>query len=83
MPKKGAAEGELQGRKVAPRGHFVVYVGSEMKRFVVPTYFLKNPCFLQLLDRAAEEYGFDGRNEITLPCDEPTFQTLIALLSKK
>ncbi|PIN23360.1 hypothetical protein CDL12_03946 [Handroanthus impetiginosus] len=78
MPKKV----EFEGRKIAPRGHFVVYVGIEMKRFVVPLSFLKNPLFRQLLDKAAEEYGFDNTTRITLPCDEATFHSLIAILSK-
>lgn len=73
-----------QGRKIAPKGHFVVYVGSQMTRFVVPTYLLKNPLFQQLLDTAAEEYGFESRSKITIPCDEASFCTLVnTLLSKR
>uniref|UniRef100_A0A6N2MAK1 Auxin-responsive protein n=1 Tax=Salix viminalis TaxID=40686 RepID=A0A6N2MAK1_SALVM len=52
---------ELEGGGRAPKGHFVVYVGNEMKRFVVPTSYLKNPIFQKLLDKAAEEFGFDNR----------------------
>ncbi|KAI8028309.1 Auxin-responsive protein SAUR15 [Camellia lanceoleosa] len=43
----------------APKGHFVVYVGDGddgqevMRRFVVPTSYLKDPIFKQLLDKAA------------------------------
>ncbi|GFP81415.1 indole-3-acetic acid-induced protein arg7 [Phtheirospermum japonicum] len=56
-----------------------------MERFVVPTSFLKNPLFVQLLDMAAEEYGFDNcTSRITLPCDEASFRRLVAIiLSKK
>lgn len=70
-----------QGKKIAPKGHFVVYVGKEMTRFVVPISFLKNPLFQQLLDKAAEEFGFDHTSKITLPCDEVTFRRLISILS--
>ncbi|KAF8405787.1 hypothetical protein HHK36_007865 [Tetracentron sinense] len=77
MPKKQ----EHGGRRRAPKGHFVVYVGSEMKRFVVPTSYLKNPIFQQLLEKAAEEFGFDKQKSIVLPCDEPTFQRLITFLA--
>jgi SAUR family protein len=80
MPKK--AENGGGGGGGARKGHFVVYVGSEMKRFVVPTSYLKNPVFLQLLDKSAEEYGFDNRNGIVLPCDESTFKSLTAFLAK-
>ncbi|KAJ4823056.1 hypothetical protein Tsubulata_027794 [Turnera subulata] len=74
---------EVEGRRSrAPKGHFVVYVGNEMKRFVVPTSYLKNPTFQELLDKAAEEYGFDNQNGIVLPCDESTFKRLTRFLSK-
>ncbi|KAF9661618.1 hypothetical protein SADUNF_Sadunf19G0087600 [Salix dunnii] len=63
------------------KGHFVVYVGDEMKRFVVPTSYLKNPIFQKLLDESAEEYGFDNKNGIVLPCDESTFRSLTAFLA--
>uniref|UniRef100_A0A6N2LUP2 Uncharacterized protein n=1 Tax=Salix viminalis TaxID=40686 RepID=A0A6N2LUP2_SALVM len=68
-------------RRRGQKGHFVVYVGDEMKRFVVPTTYLKNPIFQKLLDESAEEYGFDNRNGIVLPCDESTFRSLTAFLA--
>lgn len=61
----------------APKGHFVVYVGEEHKRFVVPTSYLKKSIFKRLLDKAAEEFGFCGNRGIVLPCDESTFQRVI------
>lgn len=69
-----------KGRKRAPKGHFVVYVGSEMKRFIVPTTCLNSPVFQKLLDKAAEEYGFNHA-KIVLPCDESTFQRLTTHLA--
>ncbi|KAJ9145969.1 hypothetical protein P3X46_028293 [Hevea brasiliensis] len=80
MPKRSV---EVEGRRRAPKGHFVVYVGNEMKRFVVPTSFLNYPIFQQLLDKAAEEYGYDHQFGITLPCNESTFNILIASLQGK
>lgn len=83
MPKNKIVKDEAI-RSRAPKGHFVVYVGTEMKRFVVPTSYLKNPIFQQLLDKAAEEYGFHNKqNKIILPCDESTFQRLSIILSKQ
>ncbi|KAK8643185.1 hypothetical protein V6N13_012491 [Hibiscus sabdariffa] len=77
-------EVEVDKRSRAPKGHFVVYVGSEMTRFVIPTWFLKNPIFQQLLDTAAEEYGFNTQNHrLLLPCDESTFQSLTENLAKQ
>lgn len=74
MTKKEEAEGR---RRRAPKDHFVVYVGNERKRFVVPISYLKNPSFRQLLDNAAEEYGYDNPNGIILPCDESSFISLL------
>ncbi|KAH1064744.1 hypothetical protein J1N35_029731 [Gossypium stocksii] len=74
---------EVDKRNRAPKGHFVVYVGTEMTRFVIPTSFLNNPVFQQLLDKAAEEYGFNNQNRIVLPCDEFTFQSLTKYLAKQ
>ncbi|KAH7534103.1 hypothetical protein FEM48_Zijuj04G0201700 [Ziziphus jujuba var. spinosa] len=64
-------------RARAPKGHFVVYVGKELKRFVVPLSLLKSFKFQQLLDKAAEEYGYVSKQgRIVLPCDESAFLTL-------
>ncbi|KAF9670627.1 hypothetical protein SADUNF_Sadunf13G0088600 [Salix dunnii] len=73
---------ELEGGGRTPKGHFAVYVGNEMKRFVVPTSYLKSPIFQKLLDKAAEEFGFDNQNGIVLPCDESTFNRVTAFLAK-
>ncbi|XWS33066.1 hypothetical protein CRYUN_Cryun22dG0046400 [Craigia yunnanensis] len=58
----------------APKGHFVVYVGEELSRFVVRLSYLKIPPFQQLMEKAAEEFGFKSQNSIVLPCDESTFR---------
>lgn len=68
-----------RGRR-APKGHFVVYVGEEMKRFVVPISYLKNPMLQHLLQKAAEEFGFDSHDSIVLPCDASTFQRITDLI---
>ncbi|KAK6257931.1 hypothetical protein QUC31_001390 [Theobroma cacao] len=53
-----------------------------MTRFVIPTSFLKNPIFQQLLDKAAEEYGFNNQSRLILPCDEFAFQRLTKFLAQ-
>ena len=69
--------------KRAPKGHFVVYVGKELKRFVIPLSYLKNSMFQQLLEKAADEYGFDYSNGIVIPCDdESTFKRVTRFLAK-
>ncbi|KAL7205990.1 hypothetical protein ACSBR2_018825 [Camellia fascicularis] len=68
--------GSSETSKRAPKGHFVVYVSDGdndqevMKRFVVPTSYLKDPIFKQFLDEAAEEYGFHCQKGIVLPCSQ-------------
>ncbi|KAI5668110.1 hypothetical protein M9H77_17963 [Catharanthus roseus] len=88
MPNKKVAEvvdewrSSSSSSKRAPKGHFVVYVGNEMTRFVVPMSYLKHPLFQQLLDKAAEEYGFDNNtSRILLPCDQFNFQQLLIFIS--
>ncbi|KAG6673581.1 hypothetical protein I3842_16G118900 [Carya illinoinensis] len=70
-----------EGTKRAPKGHFVVYVGKELKRFVIPLSFLKHPIFQQLLQKAADEYGFNSHRSIVLPCDQLTFSTVTHFLA--
>ncbi|XVF58923.1 hypothetical protein PTKIN_Ptkin07bG0105000 [Pterospermum kingtungense] len=67
----------LQGKEKSSQGHFVVYVGKELRRFVVPLSSSKIPPFQQLLDKAAQEFGFPSQNSIVLPCDESTFQSIM------
>ncbi|KAF6172514.1 hypothetical protein GIB67_007027 [Kingdonia uniflora] len=56
------------GRKVADKGHFVVY-SSDKKRFVVPLTYLASNIFRELFRMSEEEYGLPGDQPITLPCD--------------
>lgn len=67
-----------------PKGHFAVYVGDHAckKRFVVPISYLNHPLFLDLLDRAEEEYGFEHpMGGLTIPCTLDYFITLISALN--
>lgn len=77
--------GESRSSSRTPRGHFVVYVGTNKKleRFVVPTRFLKSPSFQTLLEKAAEEFGYAEayQNKIVLPCDVSSFRSLVMFLT--
>ncbi|GER57037.1 SAUR-like auxin-responsive protein family [Striga asiatica] len=59
-----------------PRGHFVVYVGENRSRYIVPISILNRPEFQSLLQRAEEEFGFDHDMGLTIPCDEEVFESL-------
>ncbi|GAY38664.1 hypothetical protein CUMW_038390 [Citrus unshiu] len=77
MPKKQRKD---EGVRRAPKGHFVVYVGEEMRRFVIPLSYLKDPTFQKLLEKAAEEYMFSRESGIVLPCAESTFRRFLNLM---
>ncbi|GLJ24055.1 hypothetical protein SUGI_0458500 [Cryptomeria japonica] len=66
-----------------PKGHFVVYVGSERSRFVIPTTYLSHPLFQILLEKAEEEYGFDHQMGLTLPCEEVFFEYITSVLERE
>ncbi|XP_057794800.1 protein SMALL AUXIN UP-REGULATED RNA 51-like [Salvia miltiorrhiza] len=63
-----------------PKGHFVVYVGENRSRYIVPISILERPEFLSLLHQAEEEFGFDHDMGLTIPCDEQVFQSLTSFL---
>ncbi|XP_030527224.1 auxin-responsive protein SAUR50-like [Rhodamnia argentea] len=63
-----------------PKGHFVVYVGENRTRYIVPISFLTRPQFQSLLQRAEEEFGFDHDMGLTLPCEEVVFRSLTSTL---
>lgn len=52
-------------------GHFVVntvdYNGNR-RRFVIALSYLNHPDFLNLLDQAAEEFGFKQEGVLAVPC---------------
>ena len=63
-----------------PKGHFVVYVGENRVRYVVPISFLTRPEFQLLLQQAEEEFGFDHDMGLTIPCEEVVFRSLTSML---
>ncbi|GKA13622.1 auxin-responsive protein SAUR32-like protein [Tanacetum coccineum] len=59
-----------------PKGCMAVMVGhegQEQKRFVIPVIYIYHPLFIDLLKEAEEEYGFDHRGPINIPCDVQQF----------
>lgn len=60
-----------------PEGYLAVYVGPELRRFIIPTNFLSHSLFKVLLEKAEEEYGFDHSGALTIPCEVETFKFLL------
>jgi SAUR family protein len=60
-------------------GHFAVIAadGGQMKRFVVALSYLSHPRFLDLLEQAAEEYGFDREGALTIPCPPSDLEKIL------
>ncbi|XP_028755788.1 auxin-induced protein 15A-like [Neltuma alba] len=57
-----------------PKGYLAVYVGEDLKRFVIPISYLNQPSFQELLGEAEEEFRFDHpRGALTIPCAEDVF----------
>lgn len=69
-----ASSGNLS---TTPTGFFAVYVGEERERFVVPTRFLSHPLFKMLLEKSYNEFGFEQRNKLVVPCSVSTFQEVV------
>ncbi|OEL23603.1 hypothetical protein BAE44_0015377 [Dichanthelium oligosanthes] len=66
-----------------PKGYFAVYVGEESRRFVVPTGYLREPAFRDLMERAADEFGFAQAGGLRVPCAEEDFEDLLRRLQRK
>ncbi|XP_059637835.1 protein SMALL AUXIN UP-REGULATED RNA 51 [Cornus florida] len=60
-----------------PRGYLAVYVGPELRRFIIPTSYLTHPVFKVLLEKVEEEFGFDHSGALTIPCEIETFKYLL------
>ncbi|XP_009792063.1 uncharacterized protein LOC107793574 isoform X1 [Nicotiana tabacum] len=60
-----------------PRGYLAVYVGPELRRFIIPTSYLSDPLFKLLLEKVEEEFGFDHTGGLTIPCEIETFKFLM------
>ncbi|KAJ8899678.1 hypothetical protein K2173_019375 [Erythroxylum novogranatense] len=63
--------------KDVPKGHLVVYVGENHKRFVIKITLLKHPLFQALLDQAQDVYDFTADNKLCIPCDESIFLDVV------
>ncbi|KAF3781346.1 Auxin-responsive protein [Nymphaea thermarum] len=75
-------EGDEGGCEVVPEGHLPVCVGEEMERFVVSAESLNHPLFAELLRLSAQEYGYDQKGVLRIPCPAGIFRTILDILRR-
>lgn len=78
--------GKKQVVKDVPKGCLAIKVGHEeeqQQRFVVPVNYFNHPLFIQLLKEAEEEYGFDQKGTITIPCHVEEFRNVQGMIDRE
>ncbi|KAL1565496.1 Auxin-responsive protein saur32 [Salvia divinorum] len=67
-----------------PRGCVAITVGqgAEQQRFVIPVMYVNHPLFTELLREAEEEYGFDQKGAINIPCHVEEFRQVRGLIDQ-
>ncbi|XP_021766493.1 auxin-responsive protein SAUR50-like [Chenopodium quinoa] len=74
---KGSLEEDSFSPTKIPTGFFAVYVGEGRERFLVPTSFLSHPLFKILLEKTYDEFGFEQKNGLIVPCSVSTFREVV------
>ncbi|GMP70708.1 hypothetical protein CsSME_00029443 [Camellia sinensis var. sinensis] len=71
--------------KDIPKGFLAIMVGQgeEQQRFIIPVMYLNHPLFMELLKEAEEEYGFDQKGPINIPCHVEEFRHFQDLVEKE
>lgn len=57
-----------------------VYVGDEMERFTVSAELLNHPVFIWLLNKSAQEYGYEQKGVLRIPCHVLVFERVMESL---
>ncbi|GMN42844.1 hypothetical protein TIFTF001_012052 [Ficus carica] len=72
-------------RSDVPKGCLAIKVGQgeEQQRFVVPVIYINHPLFMQLLKEAEEEFGFDQKGTITIPCHVEQFRNVQGMIDRE
>ncbi|XVF87029.1 hypothetical protein PTKIN_Ptkin18bG0087900 [Pterospermum kingtungense] len=70
-------------RSDVPHGHFPVCVGMDQtstRRFIVSAELLRQPIFVELLNRSAQEYGFEQKGVLRIPINVVVFERVLESL---
>uniref|UniRef100_A0A5B7AMI4 Putative auxin-induced protein X15 n=1 Tax=Davidia involucrata TaxID=16924 RepID=A0A5B7AMI4_DAVIN len=63
-----------------PEGHLPVFIGEEMERFIVSADLLNHPIFIKLLNKSAQEYGYEQKGVLRIPCHVLVFERVLEAL---
>ncbi|KAI3772457.1 hypothetical protein L6452_03643 [Arctium lappa] len=63
-----------------PTGFFTLYIGDERRRFVVPLDYLSHPLFKMMLNKSSEEFGFNQKNGLAIPCSVNAFREMVSVV---
>ncbi|KAK4787004.1 hypothetical protein SAY86_010837 [Trapa natans] len=63
-----------------PAGFVPIHVGEEMERFVVNAELLNHPVFVGLLEKSAQEYGYEQKGALKIPCHVLVFERVLESL---
>nr|CAB3476216.1 unnamed protein product [Digitaria exilis] len=67
-----------------PRGYIPILIvqGEEREKILVSMEHLKQPCFLELLDLAVQEFGYEQQGVLQIPCTVQAFRSIIGAIRK-
>ncbi|KAH0458223.1 hypothetical protein IEQ34_013538 [Dendrobium chrysotoxum] len=78
---RGSRRRVRRWRSMVPPGHVPVFVGEEKEWFAVAAEHLGRPAFKELLRRSEEEYGYEQRGVLRIPCSVQLFCRVLRSLS--
>lgn len=68
---------------IVPKGFLAVCVGKELKKFIIPTHYLRHQAFEMLLQEAEEEFGFQQEGVLKIPCEVSVFEKILKVVEDK
>ncbi|KAI9116408.1 hypothetical protein K1719_012575 [Acacia pycnantha] len=78
--RNGRQRARTAAASAASEGHVPIYVGDEMQRFEVNAELLNHPIFVKLLNKSAQEYGYEQQGVLRIPCHVFVFERILEAL---